>query len=95
MVSSIVPPKIASPTAIGGAADAARMQRVVSFYERLPRGKAPEPKAKGFFDWYRLRYMTGRNPSVMPLVHIIGGMLVIGYAQNYYFHLRHHKNNAH
>ncbi|GAB7355972.1 hypothetical protein MBLNU459_g6604t1 [Dothideomycetes sp. NU459] len=94
MVSSLIPPKIASPSGIGGAADAARMQRVVSFYERLPRGPAPETKPKGFLQKYQARHF-GKNPSAMPLVHVIGGLILIGYAQNYYFHLRHHKNNAH
>ncbi|KAK4544365.1 hypothetical protein LTR36_004256 [Oleoguttula mirabilis] len=65
MVSTLVPPKIASPNAIGGAADAARMQRVVGFYEKLPRGPAPQPKASGLLQRYQLRYMSGRNPSVM------------------------------
>ncbi|KAK4574830.1 ATP synthase f chain, mitochondrial precursor [Recurvomyces mirabilis] len=108
MVSSLVPPKVASPNAIGGAADAARMQRVVSFYEKLPRGPAPQAKARGPLEWYSLRYMTGRNPSVMrmsdprcdgngeqgdanaetALFHILGGFIILGYAQNYYFHLR-------
>ncbi|KAK1068135.1 ATP synthase f chain, mitochondrial precursor [Friedmanniomyces endolithicus] len=88
MVSSLVPPKIASPNAIGGAADAARMQRVVGFYEKLPRGPAPKPKARGVLEWYSLRYMTGRNASVMPIVHVVGFFMVLGYAQNYYFHLR-------
>lgn len=50
--------------AIGGAADAARMQRVVAFYEKLPRGAAPEPKPRGFLQWYQFRYM-GKNPSAM------------------------------
>ncbi|KAK3709463.1 ATP synthase f chain, mitochondrial precursor [Vermiconidia calcicola] len=94
MVSSLVPPKVASPNAIGGAADAARMQRVVSFYEKLPRGSAPEPKPSGLLQRYQFRYM-GKNPSAMPLVHLIGGLMLFGYAQNYYFHLRHHKNNPH
>nr|POE51790.1 atp synthase subunit f, mitochondrial [Quercus suber] len=95
MVSSLVPPKVASPSAIGGAADAARMQKVVSFYEKLPRGPAPAPKASGLLSWYSLKYMTGRNASAAPIFHVVGGLLLIGYAQNYYFHLRHHKNNAH
>jgi F-type H+-transporting ATPase subunit f len=93
--------------AIGGAADAARMQRVVAFYEKLPRGPAPDPKPKGFLQWYQFRYM-GKNPSAMrmstfgnrgrpwmgeltgptALVHLIGGVMLIGYIQNYYFHLR-------
>ncbi|KAF2859879.1 hypothetical protein K470DRAFT_271161 [Piedraia hortae CBS 480.64] len=95
MVSSIIPPKVASPNAIGAAADATRMQRVVSFYEKLPRGPAPQPKPRNLLHRYQLRYMTGRNASAMPLVHVIGTLMVLGYAQNYYFHLRHHKNNAH
>ncbi|GAB1728345.1 hypothetical protein KC367_g7753 [Hortaea werneckii] len=95
MVSSLVPPKIASPNAIGGAADANRMKRVVGFYEKLPRGPAPQPQAKGFLQWYQLKYMSGRNPSAAPLLHLIGGLLVMNYANQYYFHLRHHKNNAH
>ncbi|RMY75210.1 hypothetical protein D0862_13972 [Hortaea werneckii] len=49
--------------AIGGAADANRMKRVVGFYEKLPRGPAPQPQAKGFLQWYQLKYMSGRNPS--------------------------------
>ena len=47
---------------IGAAQDAARMQRVVSFYEALPRGPAPEVKARGLFARYQARYF-GKNPS--------------------------------
>jgi F-type H+-transporting ATPase subunit f len=28
------------------------------------------------------------------IVHAIAALIALGYAQNYYFHLRHHKNNA-
>ena len=52
-----------SNQAIGGAQDAARMQRVVSFYEKLPRGPAPEVQAKGLVGRYQARYF-GKNPSV-------------------------------
>lgn len=38
------------------------MQRVVSFYEKLPRGAAPEAKAKGLMGRYQARYF-GKNPS--------------------------------
>lgn len=92
---------------IGGAQDAARMQKVVSFYEKLPRGAAPAEKPSGLLQRYAARYM-GKNPSAMrmrlpfcivdkakhcandwaALVHVIGGLMLIGYAQNYYFHLR-------
>ncbi|KAI4129829.1 MAG: hypothetical protein LQ347_003622 [Umbilicaria vellea] len=110
-LSTLIPPKVASPNAtelvetydniltfwlqaIGGAQDAARMQRVVSFYEKLPRGPAPDVKPKGLFGRYQARYF-GKNPSAAPIVHVIGALLLLGYANNYYFHLRHHKNNAH
>ncbi|KAK0512075.1 hypothetical protein JMJ35_005203 [Cladonia borealis] len=88
-LSTLVPPK-----AIGGAQDAARMQRVVSFYEKLPRGSAPDAQPKGLFGRYQARYF-GKNPSPAPFYHLIGFILILGYSQNYYFHLRHHKNNAH
>jgi F-type H+-transporting ATPase subunit f len=38
------------------------MQRVVSFYEKLPRGAAPEVKAKGLLGRYQAKYF-GKNPS--------------------------------
>jgi hypothetical protein len=47
---------------IGAAQDAARMSRVVSFYEKLPRGSAPDVKPKGLFGRYQARYF-GKNPS--------------------------------
>ena len=50
--------------AIGAAADAVRMQRVVDFYEKLPRGAAPEPKARGLLGWYKNKYF-GKRPSGM------------------------------
>ena len=49
--------------AIGAAPDALRMQRVVSFYEKLPRGAIPEVKAKGILGRYQARYF-GKNASV-------------------------------
>ncbi|EGX95762.1 mitochondrial F1F0 ATP synthase subunit F Atp17 [Cordyceps militaris CM01] len=61
-LSTLIPPKVASPKAIGGAPDALRMQRVVSFYEKLPRGVAPEAKAKGLLGRYQARYF-GKKAS--------------------------------
>ncbi|KAH0558977.1 hypothetical protein GP486_004410, partial [Trichoglossum hirsutum] len=86
-LSTLIPPKVASPSGIGAAQDAARMSRVVDFYSKLPRGPAPEVKAKGLFARYQARYF-GKNASAMPIVHVIAGLIAIGYAQNYYFHLR-------
>ena len=39
------------------------MQRVVSFYEKLPRGAAPEAKAKGLLGRYQAKYF-GKKTSV-------------------------------
>jgi len=93
-LSTLIPPKVASPTGIGAAKDAVRMKRVVSFYEKLPRGPAPKIKPTGLFGRYQARYF-GDNPSAAPIVHVIAFFVVVGYAQEYYKHLRHHKNNAH
>lgn len=38
------------------------MARVVSFYEKLPRGAAPEIKAKGLLGRYQAKYF-GKDPS--------------------------------
>ena len=38
------------------------MQRIVTFYEALPRGPAPEFKPHGLFERYQARYF-GKNPS--------------------------------
>ncbi|KAB8298223.1 hypothetical protein EYC80_001960 [Monilinia laxa] len=75
------------PHGLGAAKDAARMQRVVSFYEKLPRGPAPEVQAKGLLGRYQAKYF-GKNPSAAPIIHALVVLVGIGYAQNYYFHLR-------
>jgi len=53
---------------LGAAQDAARMQRVVSFYEKLPRGPAPETKAKGLIGRYQAKYF-GKEPSAARTLH--------------------------
>jgi F-type H+-transporting ATPase subunit f len=47
---------------IGSSPNAVRMQKVVSFYEKLPRGPAPEPEGKGLLGRYQKKYM-GKNAS--------------------------------
>lgn len=49
--------------AIGGAPNALRIQRLVGFYEKLPRGPAPEIKGKGPLGRYQAKYF-GKNSSV-------------------------------
>jgi len=41
------------------------MQRVVSFYEKLPRGAAPAEQPRGLLQRYQTRYMNGKNASAM------------------------------
>jgi F-type H+-transporting ATPase subunit f len=48
--------------AIGANPDALRMQRVVNFYEKLPRGPAPEHKPTGLLGRYQAKHF-GKNPS--------------------------------
>lgn len=38
------------------------MQRVVNFYEKLPRGAAPETKATGVLGRYQAKHF-GKNPT--------------------------------
>lgn len=47
---------------LGAAKDAARMARIVKFYERLPKGPAPERATGGPLGWYQAKYF-GKNPS--------------------------------
>lgn len=49
--------------AIGAAQDAARMERVVSFYAGLPRGPAPQAKATGLLGRYQARYFNKNSPA--------------------------------
>merc|ERR1712230_190329 len=95
-MASLVPPKIASASAIGQAKSAARMQQVVSFYKQLPKGAAPK-SSPGLNPWarYRARYFEGDNASGAPIVHIMAGIFLIGYTIDYQMHLKHHKNNHH
>lgn len=40
------------------------MKRVVNFYEKLPRGPAPEVKPTGILGRYQAKHF-GKNPSAM------------------------------
>ena len=44
------------------------MQRVVNFYEKLPRGPAPAVKAKGFLGRYQEKHF-GNKPSGKRMSH--------------------------
>ncbi|KAK2746052.1 hypothetical protein FQN57_003392 [Myotisia sp. PD_48] len=85
-ISTLIPPKIASPSAIGASKDAARMERVSDFYARLPRGAAPEVKSSGLVAKYGARYF-GKNSSSAPLIHLLVGLALMGYSIQYVTHL--------
>jgi hypothetical protein len=57
------------------------MQKVVSFYEKLPRGPAPEPEGKGLLGRYQKKYF-GKNASARRAytqnnVQILRGILAV------------------
>ncbi|ETI21127.1 hypothetical protein G647_07471 [Cladophialophora carrionii CBS 160.54] len=93
-VSTLVPPKVANPAGLAAATNAVRMANIAKFYEKLPKGPAPERAPAGPLGWYQAKYF-GKNPSAAPIWHVIFGLVAMGYSMEYYFHLRHHKNNAH
>ncbi len=62
---------------LGAAKDAVRMQRVVSFYEKLPRGPAPEFKPKGLLQRYGFKYFGKKSSAtrMSTLMHLRFGCI--------------------
>lgn len=54
--------RLTNGQAIGSDPNAIAMRRVVNFYEKLPRGPAPEVKATGILGRYQAKHF-GKNPS--------------------------------
>ncbi|GME93252.1 unnamed protein product [[Candida] boidinii] len=92
-LSTLIPPKIASAANIGSNPAAKRMQSIVSFYEKLPRGAASFAKASTPVGIYREKFFE--SGSGKPLFHLSVGLLLLGYGLEYFFHLRHHKGEEH
>ncbi|GAA5881016.1 hypothetical protein JCM16303_004637 [Sporobolomyces ruberrimus] len=91
-LAALIPPKIASPSAIGAPQSAARMLRVVDFYSKLPKGAAPKKNAGlNPFSRYKAKYFEGPNASAAPFLHAIGILFLVGYTIDYNMHLKHHK----
>ncbi|VEU23600.1 DEKNAAC104625 [Brettanomyces naardenensis] len=86
-LSTLIPPKIASAANIGSNPAAKRMQNIVAFYSKLPRGHAAAPAPKTAFGSYREKYRT----SGAPLLHLILVLMVAGYSMDYYFEFSHEK----
>ena len=95
-LKNLIPPKIASAQALSSSGTAARMQRVVEFYSKLPKGPAPKASpGLNPFARYKARYMDGENASGAPLFHAMLGLFLVGYTIEYNMHLKFHKNNHH
>ena len=54
--------------ALSGAPNRARMQRVVNFYEKLPRGAAPAVKATGLLGRYQAKHF-GKNATAKRMAY--------------------------
>ncbi|QPG77303.1 hypothetical protein FOA43_004711 [Brettanomyces nanus] len=88
-LSTLIPPKIASPANIGSNPTAKRMQNIVAFYSKLPRGHTAAAAPKTPFGSYREKYRT----SGAPIMHMVLFLTVFGYSMDYYFELSHEKDN--
>lgn len=62
--------------AIGADPNGIAMKRVVSFYEKLPRGPAPEVKATGILGRYQAKHF-GKNASAKRMFNPGCGLLCI------------------
>ncbi|KAK1927869.1 F1F0-ATPsyn F [Papiliotrema laurentii] len=91
-LAGLIPPKIATPSAVSSGSTSARTAQVVDFYSRLPKGPIPAAqRAKGL----RGRYFEGNNASGAPLLATIIILFGLGYTIDYNMHLKHHKNGHH
>ncbi|BGP41842.1 ATP synthase f chain, mitochondrial precursor [Rhodotorula kratochvilovae] len=91
-LAALIPPKIASASAIGAPQTAARNAKIVSFYSALPKGAATKkPVGLSPFARYKARYFDGENASAAPFLHAIVGLFLVGYTIDYNMHLKHHK----
>ncbi|KAL6937540.1 hypothetical protein ACO0QE_004577 [Hanseniaspora vineae] len=94
-LSTLIPPKIASPQNLTGGANN-KLSNVIGFYKALPQGPAPAAaKPSGFIGKYKANFFDGENASGKPLWHLAVGLLTLGYTIEYVTHLKHHKGEEH
>ncbi|ODQ63369.1 putative ATP synthase f chain mitochondrial precursor, partial [Nadsonia fulvescens var. elongata DSM 6958] len=91
-LSTLIPPKVASPANLSASPNAQRINKVLDFYKGLPKKSDPAPApyfgntpAQRYYDKYR------EAGSGKTLLHIIAGGLALYYTIDYKVHLRHHK----
>ncbi|CAN6616485.1 ATP synthase subunit f, mitochondrial [Trichomonascus vanleenenianus] len=90
-ISTLIPPKIATPGNLGSNPNAKRMANVVGFYKALPQGQSTAQRLPGFFGKYKEKHFD--KDSAKPLIHIILGLAAFGYVNAYFFHLRYEKQH--
>ncbi|PAV16785.1 ATP17 subunit F of the F0 sector of mitochondrial F1F0 ATP synthase [Pyrrhoderma noxium] len=88
-LSTLIPPKVATPKSLSGGSGAG-LAPLVEFYSKLPKGPATAQSSgiKG-------RFFDGKNASAKPLVFTILAIFGLGYTIDYNMHLKHHKNHVH
>ncbi|GFZ43263.1 hypothetical protein JCM24511_00982 [Saitozyma sp. JCM 24511] len=91
-LSGLIPPKIATPSAVSSGSTSTRTQAVIDFYSKLPKGPKPASERPGGL---RGRYFEGKNASGAPFLATIFILFGIGYTIDYNMHLKHHKNGHH
>ena len=94
-LSTLIPPKVVSAKNLGSAPNAQRIAKVVDFYKSLPQGPAKAAAPTGVVGRFKAKYFDGENASGMPIVHLVLGIITLGYSMEYYFHLRHAKDGSH
>jgi len=93
-----LPPNIATTriTATGTVSKSGGMANLVEFYQRIPKGNTPSVAApKNILERYSRAYLEDSNVSLKPIVHWIVAGAILGYALDYHYHLKNHKNKEH
>ncbi|ORY20510.1 mitochondrial F1-F0 ATP synthase subunit F of fungi-domain-containing protein [Naematelia encephala] len=91
-LANLIPPKIATPSAVSSGSTSQRTANVIEFYSKLPKGSLPDSQRAGGI---RGRYFEGKNASGFPIVATVLSLIVVGYTLDYHMHLKHHKNGHH
>ncbi|KAF7292220.1 ATP synthase subunit f, mitochondrial [Mycena indigotica] len=84
-LGGLVPPKIATPKLVSGDS-AGPLGPLVSFYSKLPKGRAPAPAVAGV----KGRLFSGKNASAKPVLALIGGLWLVGYTLDYQLDVQSH-----
>ncbi|KAF7292217.1 ATP synthase subunit f, mitochondrial [Mycena indigotica] len=79
-LGGLVPPQNRHPPSSLCSGDSAGpLGPLVSFYSKLPKGRAPAPAVAGV----KGRLFSGKNASAKPVLALIGGLWLVGYTLDY------------